>query len=155
MIVPAEGDFRLESEADTARLGAALARALEKGEAICLSGPLGAGKSALARALIRTLSPAEGDVPSPTFTLVQFYQGPDFPVAHFDLYRLKSAEEAFEIGLDEALKDGAAVIEWAERLGHHLPHDRLDVEFEGEIEGGERRVRLTAHGAWRERALDL
>ncbi|MDB5482536.1 MAG: hypothetical protein JWO83_3589 [Caulobacteraceae bacterium] len=155
MIVPAEGDFRLQSEADTARLGAALARALEKGEAICLSGPLGAGKSALARALIRTLSPAEGDVPSPTFTLVQFYQGPDFPVAHFDLYRLKSAEEAFEIGLDEALRDGAAVIEWAERLGHHLPHDRLDVEFEGEIEGRQRRVRLTAHGAWRERALDL
>ncbi len=155
MFVPAEGDFRLEREADTARLGAALARALEKGEAICLSGPLGAGKSALARALIRTLSPAESDVPSPTFTLVQFYQGPDFPVAHFDLYRLKSAEEAFEIGLDEALKDGAAVIEWAERLGHHLPHDRLDVEFGGEIEGGKRRVRLTAHGAWRERALDL
>ena len=155
MIVPAEGDFRLESEADTARLGAALARALEKGEAICLSGPLGSGKSALARALIRTLSPAEGDVPSPTFTLVQFYNGPDFPVAHFDLYRLKSAEEAFEIGLDEALRDGAAVIEWAERLGHHLPHDRLDVEFEGEIEGHQRRVRLTAHGAWRERALDL
>ena len=140
MIVPAEGDFRLGSEADTARLGAALARALEKGEAICLSGPLGAGKSALARAMIRTLSPAEGDVPSPTFTLVQFYNGPDFPVAHFDLYRLKSAEEAFEIGLDEALRDGAAVIEWAERLGHHLPHDRLDIEFEGEIEGHQRRV---------------
>ena len=155
MIVPAEGDFRLENEADTARLGAALARALEKGEAICLSGPLGAGKSALARALIRALSPAEGDVPSPTFTLVQFYQGPDFPVAHFDLYRLKSAEEAFEIGLDEALEDGAAVIEWAERLGHHLPHDRLDIEFEGEIEGHERRVRLTAHGAWEERPLDF
>jgi len=157
MIVPAEGDFRLESEADTVRLGAALARALEKGEAICLSGPLGAGKSALARALIRTLSPVEGDVPSPTFTLVQFYDGPDFPVAHFDLYRLENPDEAFEIGLDEALKDGAAVIEWAERLGHHLPHDRLDVEIEVADEaGGEaRRVRLTAHGAWRERALDL
>ncbi|HLZ82226.1 MAG TPA: tRNA (adenosine(37)-N6)-threonylcarbamoyltransferase complex ATPase subunit type 1 TsaE [Caulobacteraceae bacterium] len=155
MIVPAEGDFRLESEAETARLGAALARALEKGEAICLSGPLGAGKSALARALIRTLSPAEGDVPSPTFTLVQFYDGPDFPLAHFDLYRLAAADEAFEIGLDEALKDGAVVIEWAERLGHHLPHDRLDVEFEEGFEGHQRRVRLTPHGAWEERALDL
>jgi tRNA threonylcarbamoyladenosine biosynthesis protein TsaE len=153
MIVPAEGDFRLESEADTADFGAALARALEKGEAICLTGELGAGKSALARALIRTLSPAEGDVPSPTFTLVQFYQGPDFPVAHFDLYRLESPEEAFEIGLDEALKDGAAVIEWAERLGHHLPHDRLDVEIE--VDGESRRLRLTPHGAWEERALDL
>lgn len=157
MIVPAEGDFRLETEADTAHLGAALAGALEKGEAICLSGPLGAGKSVLARALIRTLVPGEGDVPSPTFTLVQFYPGPAFPIAHFDLYRITSADEAFEIGLDEALQDGAAVIEWAERLGHHLPADRLDVEIEvaGDSDGETRRVRLTAHGAWRERAIDL
>ena len=153
MIVPAEGDFRLPTEADTADLGAALADALHKGEAICLTGPLGAGKSVLARALIRALSPAEAEVPSPTFTLVQFYSGPHFPVAHFDLYRLKSAEEAFEIGLDEALHDGAAVIEWPERLGHHLPANRLDIEFE--VDGDARRVRLTAHGAWEERAIDL
>ncbi len=153
MIVPAEGDFRMETEADTASLGAALAAALEKGEAICLTGVLGAGKSVLARGLIRALSPEEGDIPSPTFTLVQFYNGPDFPVAHFDLYRLKSAEEAFEIGLDEALKDGAALVEWPERLGHHLPHDRLDIEIE--VEEDHRRIRLTAHGAWEDRAIDL
>ncbi len=163
MIVPAEGDFRLETEADTAHFGAALAGALQKGEAICLSGPLGAGKSVMARGLIRALSPAEGDVPSPTFTLVQFYQGPRFPVAHFDLYRIASPDEAYEIGLDEALRDGAAVIEWAEKLGHHLPANRLDVEFEvaedGEADAGEgggaRRIKLIAHGAWEERALDL
>jgi tRNA threonylcarbamoyladenosine biosynthesis protein TsaE len=153
MIVPAEGDFRLETEADTAGFGAALAEALQKGEAICLSGPLGAGKSVMARGLIRALSPDEGDVPSPTFTLVQFYQGPRFPVAHFDLYRLTSAEEAYEIGLDEALREGAAVIEWGERLGHHLPPDRLDIDIE--VDGNARRVRLTAHGAWEERAIDL
>ncbi len=153
MIVPAEGDFRLPTEADTAHFGAALAGALEKGEAICLSGHLGAGKSVMARALIRTLVPDEGDVPSPTFTLVQFYPGPDFPIAHFDLYRITSADEAFEIGLDEALQDGAAVIEWAERLGHHLPPNRLDIDIE--VDGEARRVRLTAHGAWRERAIDL
>lgn len=153
MIVAAEGDFRLPRQADTERLGRALARALEKGEAVCLTGPLGAGKSVLARALVRALSPGEAEVPSPTFTLVQFYRGPQFPVAHFDLYRLKSAEEAWEIGLDEALRDGAAVIEWPERLGHHLPADRLDVEFE--VDGEDRRVRLTPHGAWEERALDL
>lgn len=151
MIVPAEGDFRLNAEADTARLGASLGKVLAKGEAICLTGPLGAGKSVLARGLIRALSPLERDVPSPTFTLAQFYAGPRFPIAHFDLYRLASAGEAYEIGLEEALRDGAAVIEWAERLGHHPPADRLDVEL---IADGEaRRARLTPHGAWRDRPI--
>jgi tRNA threonylcarbamoyladenosine biosynthesis protein TsaE len=153
MIVPAEGDFRLETEADTTNFGAALAEALETGEAICLSGPLGAGKSVLARGLIRALSREAGDVPSPTFTLAQFYAGPKFPLAHFDLFRLTSAEEAYEIGLDEALRDGAAVIEWPERLGHHLPPNRLDIEIE--VDGEARRLRLTPHGAWEERAIDL
>jgi tRNA threonylcarbamoyladenosine biosynthesis protein TsaE len=155
MITPADGDFRLDREADTARLGGAIAVALEVGDAVCLSGPLGAGKSVLARGLILALAPGERDVPSPTFTLVQVYPGPRFPVAHFDLYRLIRPEEAYEIGLDEALADGAAVIEWPERLGPHLPPDRLDVELTVEDGGERRRARLTAHGAWRERALDL
>ena len=75
MIVPATGDFRLNTEADTARFGAAVADALRRGEAVCLTGPLGAGKSVLARGLIRKFAPDEGDAPSPTFTLVQFYRG--------------------------------------------------------------------------------
>jgi tRNA threonylcarbamoyladenosine biosynthesis protein TsaE len=153
MIVPATGEFRLESERDTAHLGAALAGALRSGDAICLSGPLGAGKSTLARGLILALSPDEPEAPSPTFTLVQFYQGPQFALAHFDLYRLKRAEEAFEIGLEEALHDGAAVIEWAERLGRHRPKDRLDIELVAD--GEARRARLTPHGDWEDRAIDL
>ena len=161
MILPAEGDFRLETEDHTARLGAALVGALGRGEAICLSGPLGAGKSVLARGLIRALSPLERDVPSPTFTLVQFYDGPKFPVAHFDLYRLTSADEVYEIGLDEALRDGAAVIEWPERLGHHLPANRLDIEIHLDVIDDpdapvtRRHARLSPHGAWEGRALDL
>ena len=136
----------LADEAATARLGVAISRALHAGEAVCLSGPLGAGKSTLARALVRALTKPDEDVPSPTFTLVQFYEGAGLKVAHFDLYRLISPDEAYEIGLDEALDDGAAVIEWPERLAGQLPADRLDVEIA--IDGAGRRARLTPHGSW-------
>lgn len=153
MITPAQGDFRLNTAADTAHFGAVVARELRRGEAVCLDGPLGAGKSVLARGLVRAIIPGEHDIPSPTFTLVQFYRGPKFPIAHFDLYRLTSAAEAFEIGLDEALADGAVVVEWAVRLGHHLPANRLDIDLG--VEGEARRARLTPHGAWEGRAIDL
>lgn len=137
----------------TARLGAAVAQALRPGEAVCLFGPLGAGKSTLARALVRTLTSPDEEAPSPTFTLVQFYEGEGFPIAHFDLYRLTRPEEAYEIGLDEALEDGAAVIEWPERLEGRLPPDRLDVELR--IDGEGRSVRLARHGAWEGRSLEF
>jgi tRNA threonylcarbamoyladenosine biosynthesis protein TsaE len=145
--------MRLQDEAATARLGVAIARKLEAGEAVCLSGPLGAGKSTMARALVRALTRRDEEVPSPTFTLVQFYEGPRLHVAHFDLYRLSNPDEAYEIGLDEALEDGAAVIEWPERLAGRLPADRLDVEIA--LEGEGRRVRLTPHGAWEGRELEF
>jgi tRNA threonylcarbamoyladenosine biosynthesis protein TsaE len=153
MIVPAEGEFRLDHEADTARLGAAIAAELKRHEAVCLSGPLGAGKSTLARGLIQALAGETVEVPSPTFTLVQTYATPRLALAHFDLYRLEKSEEVAELGLDEALDEGAAVIEWPDKLGHHLPHDRLDVELH--IDGAGRRARLSAHGAWEERALEF
>ena len=145
--------MNLVNEAATARLGVAIARRLRAGEAVCLSGPLGAGKSTLARALVRALTRPDEDVPSPTFTLVQFYEGKALKVAHFDLYRLANADEAYEIGLDEALEDGAAVIEWPERLAGRLPPDRLDVEIEFLGEG--RQARLTPHGAWEGRKVEV
>ncbi|CAN1566078.1 COG0802 Predicted ATPase or kinase [Caulobacteraceae bacterium] len=152
MTLPAQLD--LADEAATARLGASLASALRPGEAICLTGPLGAGKSTLARALVRALTRPDEDVPSPTFTLVQFYETAAFPLAHFDLYRLTGADEAFEIGLDEALDEGAALIEWPQRLEGRLPPDRLDIEISLEDGGETRRARLTPHGAWKERTLE-
>jgi len=155
MIPPAT--LALADDAATARLGEAVAAALRAGEAVCLTGPLGAGKSTLARALVRALTTPDEDVPSPTFTLVQFYEAAGFPLAHFDLYRLTSPDEAFEIGLDEALDDGAAVIEWPERLDGALPPDRLDIDIgfasPGDEEG--RVARLSAHGAWEGRALEF
>jgi tRNA threonylcarbamoyladenosine biosynthesis protein TsaE len=157
MILPAEGDFRLPDEAATARLGRALARTLGRHEAICLKGVLGAGKTTLARALIRARTNAGEEVPSPTFTLVQFYDGKGLTLAHFDLYRIERAEEANEIGLDEALEDGAAVIEWPERLGRRLPRDRLDIELTivGEPPLESRLARLSPHGAWEGRPLEF
>ena len=145
-------DLTLASEAATAALGAAVARALRPGEAVCLWGPLGAGKSTLARGLIRALTAPDEEVPSPTFTLVQLYEGA-LPVAHFDLYRLSGPSEVEELGLDEALEEGAAVIEWPERLGGRLPGDRLDIVLTHQ--GSGRAARIEPHGAWEGRPLEF
>lgn len=147
--------IRLADEAATQALGRAIAAGLRTGEAICLWGPLGAGKSTLARALVRALTTPHEEVPSPTFTLVQFYEGARLNVAHFDLYRLSSPDEAYEIGLDEALDEGAAVIEWPERLDGRLPRDRLDVEIALADTQDARQARLTPHGAWEGRGLEF
>lgn len=141
--------LRLDDEAATTRLGHVLAPLLAIGEAVLLYGPLGAGKSTLARGLIRALTGPDEDVPSPTFTLVQCYET-DPPIAHFDLYRLESPEEAREIGLDEALDVGAALIEWPERLGGDLTRmlgpDRLTISL-SEASGG-RDATVSGVGAW-------
>lgn len=157
MMLQADGDFRLKDEAATARLGAAVAAALGSGEAICLWGPLGAGKSTLARGLIRALIGPGEEAPSPTFTLVQFYQAPGLRLAHFDLYRLSGPDEIDEIGLDEALGEGAVVIEWPERLAHHLPRDRLDIELAPTRQAGaeQRTARLTPNGNWEGRPIEF
>ncbi len=112
----------------TAALGARLGAAARPGDVIALYGDLGAGKTTLARGLIRRLAGATTEAPSPTFTLVQTYQGQSFPIWHFDLYRLNEPGEARELGLEEAV-DGLALIEWPERLGRDLPHARLEVRL--------------------------
>jgi len=154
---PAVGEFELVDESATARLGAAVAGGLRVGEAVCLSGPLGAGKSSLARGLIRALAGQGEEVPSPTFTLVQTYPTPHLAVAHFDLYRLTRFEEIDELGLDDALDLGAAVIEWPERLEGRLPRDRLDIVLRpirrGAAEG--RQASLRPHGRWEGRLIEL
>jgi tRNA threonylcarbamoyladenosine biosynthesis protein TsaE len=142
----------LTDEAATTALGARLAPLLARGDAVLLRGGLGAGKSTLARGLIRALTSPGEDVPSPTFTLVQTYAA-EPPVAHLDLYRLEHASEVDELGLDDLLNDGAVVIEWPERMGAALPPDRLDIELRAE--GGGRRAAVTGHGRWTGRESEL
>jgi tRNA threonylcarbamoyladenosine biosynthesis protein TsaE len=145
--------IRLADEAATARLGAAVAKVLRPGDAVCLWGALGAGKSTLARGLIRALTTPDEEVPSPTFTLVQTYETQGVNVAHFDLYRLTDPEEAYEIGLDEALADGCAIIEGPERLGDDLPGTRLDIVLDAD--GEARTARLVFHGAFEGRSIEF
>jgi tRNA threonylcarbamoyladenosine biosynthesis protein TsaE len=105
----------LEDEAATAALGAALARQARAGDVITLSGPLGVGKTALARGLIAALG-HQGEVPSPSFAIVQPYDELDPPVWHVDLYRIEDAAEIEELGLDSAA-DAVLLVEWPERAG--------------------------------------
>ena len=145
--------LHLADEAATQALGRQLAASLRPGDAICLTGPLGTGKSTLAWALIRALTSPDEEVPSPTFTLVQFYETAAFPLAHFDLYRLTDPDEAYEIGLDEALDGGVALIEWPQRLEGRLPPNRVDIDIA--LDGEGRRAVLTAHGSFEGRPLEF
>lgn len=124
----------LPDDAATAAFGEDLALVVRPGDCIALSGDLGAGKTALSRALIRALADEpELEVPSPTFTLVQTYET-RIPVSHFDLYRLGDESELEELGLSEALERGIALIEWPDRAGALLPREtiRIDIRHEGE-----------------------
>lgn len=145
--------FNLPSERETQALGAALAALLRPGDVVALHGDLGAGKTTLARGLVQALLGRPEEVPSPTYTLVQVYEAPAFPLWHFDLYRLDQPEDVEELGWDETV-EGVALIEWPERAGALLPKSRLDVYLE--ISGEGRRARLEARGeGWQERLDEL
>lgn len=144
----------LASEGETLAWGAQLGRALRVGDVVCLDGGLGAGKTTLARGIVRAWVGDEGaDVPSPTFTLAQIYDGPQGALWHMDLYRLKQPEEALEIGLEEALSGAVCLIEWPSRLGALLPADRIELAFSGD--GEARRVLVRGFGAGVRRVEEL
>jgi tRNA threonylcarbamoyl adenosine modification protein YjeE len=138
------GEFPLPDLDATAALGRAIASGLGIGDAVALWGDLGAGKTTLARAILQALGVKE-DVPSPTFTLVQGYDTTP-AVAHYDLYRLKSAREMQELGFDDALDRGAVLVEWPERAPEALPPEALHVRL-GLRETG-RLARITGPSRW-------
>lgn len=109
-----------------------LAQRLSAGDAVYLKGPVGAGKTEIARRIIQSLQTAQGvaeDVPSPTFTLVQTYQAGDLEIWHADLYRLSTLDELHELGLFEAMDSALVLIEWPERMGAMLPAQGLMLDI--------------------------
>ncbi len=143
--------MRARTLADTERLAARLAPHTAPGDVIGLCGALGSGKTAFARAFIRArLGRNAEEVPSPTFTLVQLYEHAAGAIWHFDLYRLAQAEDAYELGIEDAFAGAISLIEWPETL--ILPGDWLQVHLAPGAGEGERLVTVTPHGP-RARAL--
>ncbi len=140
-----ERTFALGELEATNALGARIAASLRVGDTIALAGDLGAGKTTLARAILRALGVTE-NVPSPTFTLVQTYETPRLAVRHYDLYRIENPTDIDELGLDEALDEGAALIEWPERAGSHLPPDALHVLLS--LTNDDRRAHIVGPSRW-------
>jgi len=141
----------LENEDATLDVGRKLGALLRAGDKIALTGTLGAGKTTLARGLLEGLG-YRGEVPSPTFAIVQPYEPPEtrIPVAHIDLYRIENPEEIPELGLEEMLIDGAMVVEWPDRMPDGFWQDALNLTLEITDEGN-RRLTWQAGNAWNDR----
>ncbi len=141
----------LPDPAATLAAGAALAPLLRVGDVVALHGDLGAGKTSFARGVLTALGLTE-EAPSPSFGIVQLYAPPDvtLPLAHVDLYRIEEADEVEEFGLDDALEDGAMLIEWPERLGDRLWSHALHLTFVVTPEGA-RRLTWQVPAAWEAR----
>jgi tRNA threonylcarbamoyladenosine biosynthesis protein TsaE len=140
----------LRDETATAALAARIAAMATPGDIIALKGDLGTGKTAFARAFIRAWLNQE-EVPSPTFTLVQVYDVGPTAIWHFDLYRIRTPEDAWELGIEDAFVEGISLIEWPERLGPLLPDRRLELNFAFGDDPGARRIAVDPGKGWQAR----
>ena len=148
-----ETELRLAAPDDTARLGRWLAGCLQPGDTVLLQGPIGSGKSHLARSVIQSWLGQLEDVPSPTYTLVQTYGEGGAEIWHADLYRLSHPDEVIELGLDDAFGRAICLVEWPERLGRAAPDSALRLTFSQDGEG--RRIVLTGSAEWAERLSQI
>lgn len=145
-------EIPLPDERATADLGRRLAALMRKGDFIALAGPLGAGKTSLARAAICELT-GRTEAQSPTFSLVETYDAPEFKLWHFDLYRLEKAEEVWELGFEEALDESVAIIEWPDRIEKLIPSGALFIRLSHD--GEARRALIGGAGEWAGRLAGL
>lgn len=150
-------DARFETQfftpEETSRFARDLGKRLRPGDVVLLEGGIGAGKTHFARSLIQSLLPEPEDVPSPTFTLVQVYDGPDCEIWHADLYRLTDPNEAIELGLEEAFENAICLVEWPDRLSDLVPANALTLSFTAEADDT-RTVTATGKG-WADRLEGL
>lgn len=136
---------------DTEKFAKRISKVVNTGDVIALSGEIGAGKTTFARAFLSGLLEAETEVPSPTFSLVQTYETRDFPVWHFDLYRLDRPEDAWELGIEDAFASGVSLIEWPDRLGTDLPANALKIYISAHGSGEGRIFLIEADDQWHRR----
>jgi tRNA threonylcarbamoyladenosine biosynthesis protein TsaE len=125
-----QGEYILKSEDETLALANKIAKSLKSGDIIALSGDLGSGKTFLARQIIKALCGNDVAVSSPTFNLLQTYSAGQFEIYHFDLYRLKYAEEVFELGIEEAFSGHVCLIEWPELIRRLLPKSTINIRLQ-------------------------
>ncbi len=140
-------ELTLADESATTALAGVIKPVVGAGDVLLLDGPVGAGKSFFARALISTMLAEHGlveDIPSPTFTLVQTYQAGDLEIWHSDLYRLTSVDEVAELGLLDAFATALCLVEWPDRLREELPTDALTLAFALGKTAGERQVVISS-----------
>jgi tRNA threonylcarbamoyladenosine biosynthesis protein TsaE len=148
-------EIDLPDETATAALATALAACARRGDVIGLSGPLGSGKTTFARYFIGASLGAR-EVPSPTFTLVETYEPASGPaIWHFDLYRIETPQDAYELGIEDAFADGIALIEWPERLGGLMPREHLQVALGAGKNPTARLATLSPSPSWAARVAGL
>lgn len=147
--------FTSSQEEDTARLGRMLAACLRAGDCVLMTGTLGAGKSALCRSIIRTLTDDDTrDVPSPTFTLIQSYETAKGDACHIDLYRLDDPQECYNLGLEDIMGHAITLVEWPDRLPPDLqPADALHLSMQV-ADSGARTIQMTGGARWAGITLD-
>ena len=138
-------EFYCANSEETEKLGFAIGQAAGEGDVICLSGDLGAGKTALAKGIALAKGVPESEITSPTFAIMNIYQGKDTDLRHFDLYRLNRAEELDDIGFDEYVGGcGITLIEWADLFSEEMPEEYLQINISVENTG--RKIILEPHG---------
>ena len=147
--------FFLKNEIETGELAIQLAEIAEPKDVIALIGDLRVGKTVFARSFITAMT-SDVEVPSPTFTLVQVYEGPTTNIYHFDLFRIENSDEIFELGIEDAINDGVSLIEWPDRMGPYLPNERLEIILSNGLGRNMRKISFCGYGEkWKKKLARL